>query len=618
MPGYGKQCAVVCVLALSVGMLSGCANSPSPSSTVTITPTSALLSPGQKLQFTASVNLPNAPQFFRWQVNGIVGGSAATGTITTDGVYTAPNTPTTQPMKIGVREQPAVATVSIFDPKHPNPGSVAATQNPLVATYTMPILPGASVQVQFGTDTTYGFSTSMSPAPVAGGPVTVLVAGMRASTTYHMQAVVEMSDGSQYADADHTFTTGAIPADMLPPNITTQLTGVGSPSPGIELLSLALENTGPQNLLCAVATDLAGNVVWYYALPVGASATPIKLLPNGHMLLLTAGTVNDIREIDLAGNLVHQITLGEINASLAQVASFQVTELSHDVLSLPNGHFVLLADYSETINDAPGVPAGTVVAGNALIDWDLQKGAVWTWSVFDHLSFSHAPFGLADWTHANAVIYSPDDGDLIFSMRDQDWIIKINYQDGAGDGSIVWRFGPDGDFTLPSPQAPIEWNYGQHYPIILSPNSSGIFSMMFFNNGNGRLLDSNNDSCGFPGFAACYSSVPIFQVDEYNKTASVVWEDNLIGVFSECCGDALVLSNGDAEFDVADDIELNTTGESYIEEVTQTPSPELVWKMIIKGQLAYRGLRIPSLYPGQVWPANTQQNVRPADDSSYK
>jgi hypothetical protein len=112
--------------------------------------------------------------------------------------------------------------------------------------------------------------------------------------------------------------------------------------------------------------------------------------------------------------------------------------------------------------------------------------------------------------------------------------------------------------------------------------------------------------------------VPIFQVDEYNKTASVVWEDNLIGAFSECCGDALVLSNGDAEFDVADDIELNTTNESYIEEVTQTPSPELVWKMIIKGQLAYRGLRIPSLYPGQVWPANTQQNLRPANDSSYQ
>lgn len=617
MPDYGKQCVVVCVLALSVGMLGGCTNSLSYSSTVKITPTSALVLPGQKLQFAASLSIPNAPQFFSWQVNGIVGGSLGTGTITTAGVYTAPNTPTTQPVQVSIRNQPALATVSIFDPSHPNPGSVAATQNPLVAAYTVPILSGASVHVQFGTDTTYGLSTSTFFAPVAGGPVTVLVAGMRVNTTYHMQAVVEMSDGSQYTDADHTFTTGAIPADMLP-NLNSQLTGVGSPSPGIELLSLVLDATGPQNLLCAVATDLTGNVVWYYALPVGASVTPIKLLPNGHMLLLTAGTVNDIREIDLAGNLIHQVTLSEINTSLAGVASFQIKELSHDVLSLPNGHLILLGDFSETINDAPGVPAGTVVAGNGLIDWDFERGAVWTWSVFDHLSFSHAPYGLTDWTHANAVIYSPDDGDLIFSMRNQNWIVKINYRDGTGDGSILWRFGPDGDFTLPNQEAPIDWNYGQHYPTIQSPNSSGIFSMMFFNNGNGRLMNSNNVSCGSPGVGVCYSSVPIFELNEYTKTAAAVWEDKLSSAFSVCCGDALVLPNGDVEFDVADDINPTTANVSYIEEVTQTQSPELVWRMNITGQLAYRGFRIPSLYPGQVWPAYAQQNLHPANDSSGK
>lgn len=271
----------------------------------------------------------------------------------------------------------------------------------------------------------------------------------------------------------------------------------------------------------------------------------------------------------------------------------------------------MLASIAETINGVSGIPAGTVVTENVLIDWDPQQGAVWTWSTFDHLDLTHAPYGISDWTHGNAVIYSSDDGDLIFSMRNQNWIVKINYADGKGDGSIVWRFGPGGDFSLAGQEAPIEWNYGQHYPTLQSENSSGIFTLMFFNNGNNRLMDSNNDVCGSLGVGECYSSVPIFELNEYTKTASLVWEDNLSPAYSICCGDALVLPNGNVEFDVAADV--NTSNVSYIEEVTQTQAPELVWRMDIQGQLlAYRGFRIPSLYPGQVWPANAEQNARSA------
>jgi hypothetical protein len=88
-------------------------------------------------------------------------------------------------------------------------------------------------------------------------------------------------------------------------------------------------------------------------------------------------------------------------------------------------------------------------------------------------------------------------------------------------------------------------------------------------------------------------------------TATVLWEDNLSPYFSFCCGDALLLPNGDMEVDIAYDLS-TTPGISDIEEVTQTLTPELVWEMQVHGQLAYRGLRVPSLYPGQVWPAAMQ------------
>ena len=597
-----RHCTIILLVGYFLAAATGCGTSIS----FQITPSAALLLPGGTLQFRATgYGAGKSP--LPWAVNGMVGGSASLGTITPDGLYTAPQTASGK-LSVAVRDQSNAATVTIFDASALAPGSIAATQNPLVAAYSIESPAGASVQVRFGRDTNYGLSTSVIPAPASGGEATVLVAGMPAGTTYHMQAVVNLADGSQLVDTDHTYTTGSIPAERLP-NLTTQLSPGGVPSDGIELLSLRPNNVGG-NLLSAVATDLEGNVIWYYDLESSDWAFPIKPLPNGHMLLITSpvveGTgVNEVREINLAGTVINRITLPTVNQLLKTVASFQAASFHHDVAILPNGHLILLVNYPETINNVPGVAPGTVVLGDALIDWDPERGPVWTWSTFDHLDLLHAPYGIGDWTHANAVIYSPDDGNLIVSMRNQNWILKIAYGDGTGDGSVLWRFGPDGDFTLPGQQAPIEWNRGQHYPTIVSPNSAGVFSLMFFNNGNDRLVDSSNTLCSSPGAIPCYSSVPIFQINESTKTATVVWENNLLPYYSICCGDALLLANGNVELDIADDIVVPPAA-SHVEEVTQTLAPELIWKMDIQGQLAYRALRVPSLYAGQVWPAYAQ------------
>lgn len=605
-----SKCALTLLLVCSVVTISGCGSASGGNSVVQISPTQAILTAGQQFQFNVVTGVPNPPQF-AWQVNGVEGGSPTTGTISTSGMYTAPAKAFSQPVQISIRGQAAQATVSIFDSSQPNQGSVTATQNPLVAAYAIPVPDGGSAQVQFGTDTTYGLSTSVTSKATGGGVTTIYVAGMLQNTTYHMQATLNLPGGGQYTDADHTFTTGAIPAGLTP-NISTELTGNGTAADGVELLDLV--PITPTTALSAMATDLSGNIIWYYDMGAGNYPFPIKLLPNGHMLLVNGGPQNDVREIDLAGNIIHQITFDQIKASLGNVVSWGLISLNHDILTLPNGHLLLLASIQQAVQNVPGVKNGTEVQGNGLVDWDLDQGAVWTWSTFDHLEVSHAPYGLPDWTHGNSLLYSPDDGNLFFSMRNQSWIIKINYQDGTGDGSILWKFGPGGDFTLASGEAPIDWNYGQHDITLQSPNSTGIFSLMFFDNGNNRLVDSNDDVCGTNGVEACYSSVPIFQVNEYTKSASVLWQATQLPVYSICCGDALVLPNGNVEYDVA--FSGTTPNVSYIQEVTQTDSPEVVWQMTITGQLAYRGFRIPSLYPGVTWPANAQQNVRKAAGAS--
>jgi arylsulfate sulfotransferase len=591
---WRTYCAVA-GLAASCLMFTDCGNSVS-----LITPSAVVLTPGQTFQFTVGTTGLSLPVL---AVNGTAGGSPSSGTITPGGLYTAPGSASAQPITISIQGQSSSATVTLFNPANFVPGSVAATQNPLVASYSITVPAGASVQVQFGVDTSYGISTSAVQTPT-GGVVPVLVAGMRANTTYHMQAIADLSNGTQLLDTDHTFTTGPIPAAQIP-NITAQTFGSATPSPGVELFSL-VATTSNTNPLSTVATDLDGNVIWYYAIESTAYPFPVKPMANGHMLvnafpyMLGVGP-NEVREIDLAGNIINRVSLDTVNRALAGTVPYQIGTIHHDVAVLPNGHWILLANIAQVINNVSGIPPGTSMVGDVLIDWDVQKGeADWNWSTFDHLNLTHAPYGFADWTHGNAIIYSPDDGNLILSMRNQNWIIKINYQNGAGDGSILWTLGDGGSFTLPEGQAPIEWNYGQHYPTIVSPNSAGVISLMFFNDGNGRLMDGNNDVCSTPGVGACYSSVPIFQLDEANNTATVMWEDNLSPYFSLCCGDALLLANGDMEVDIADGLNV---GYSDIEEATQTQTPELVWNMEVTGQLAYRGFRIPSLYPGESWPA---------------
>jgi arylsulfate sulfotransferase len=583
-----------------IQILSGCTTGTYTSVVpATITPSNAVLLPGQTLQFTAtgnSLSLANPT----WMVNGVPGGSPTTGTITSSGLYTAPTSPSVMTVQVtegnliqGVKSAPS--QVSLFSLDKFEAGTVSSSNNPQVGLYTFRAPQGASVQIQFGTSTNYGLTTWAQEAPVGGGTVSILVAGMRASTTYHMQAVVQLPNGQRVVDADHVFTTGDLPAELAP-NITVPQAAEAGAAPGVELLDLV---TTQQNELVALATDLVGNVIWYYKLDPGEIPHAVKPLPNGHMLVLSFGATNEVREIDLAGNVVNRLSITDVAQGLSAIgASFQALEsLHHDILELPNGHLILLANYTQTFTDQPGF---STVTGDALVDWDPQeKSPVWTWSTFDHIPLTHAPLSKIDWTHANAVIYSPDDGNLILSMRHQNWIVKINYQNGAGDGRILWRLGPDGDFSLPSGQAPMEWNYAQHYPTVLGPNSAGIFHLMFFNNGNYRLLDTANHVCGTAEFAQCYSSVPIFEVNEYANTARVLWEYNLSPHYSLCCGNASVLANGDIEYDVA--LDVNTPNQSYIQEVTQTQAPQLVWQLNITGQIMYRGFRIPSLYPGVVW-----------------
>jgi arylsulfate sulfotransferase len=488
-----------------------------------------------------------------------------------------------------------------FAPNSVQGGVVTPTQNPQVARYTIMPPSGATVTIDFGTDTTYGLQTWAVPAPLDGSPVSILVAGMRVFTTYHMRARMNLPDGSQSFDSDHVFNTGGLGPERFPLVAVTRPGGL-EPNPGIELVDIVsfavVPSTAP---VMSAAFDLNGNLIWFADLDDGVRqdvSFPIKPLPNGNFLMVVTGGFDGVREINLANETIYQFSADSVNQALAQ-AGFQLVigGFHHDILPLPNGHLILLANTAKSFTNLPGFPGTTQVTGDVLIDLDQSRKPVWVWSAFDHLDVNHQPLGFPDWTHANAIIDSPDDGNLILSMRNQNWVVKINYRDGAGDGSILWRLGPGGDFVIPG-GSPADFNYAQHYPVLTGAKSSGVFPLMLFDNGNNRIMDSNGTVCGSPGAPACYSRPVLFELDETSKTAQILWQDKL-SVFTLCCGSINTLGNGDAEFDIAF-APILPSG-SRVQEITQDSVPRLVWQMDVIGQLAYRAFRIPSLYPGVQW-----------------
>lgn len=493
-------------------------------------------------------------------------------------------------------------------------GQVTATNNPQVALYAMTLPMPGSMWVEFGTDTSYGLKTWEQSTGATGGKVSVFVAGMRAGTTYHMRAAVRFADGTMATDVDHVFTTGVVPEGMRL-NVTATTAAGMTPQPGVELLN-PLSGT-PSGV---VVTDLQGNTLWTYANPSAVAqnyVNGVKMLANGDLLMaigmglpfstIPAGAVNEIREVNLAGDTVRRITVDDLNAALAMTscAECRVTlaTFHHDVEPLENGHWLVLATavvpLSSTTTPALTNAAPATVLGDVVVDLDANLKPVWVWSAFRHLDPNRHPFGVTDWTHGNAVTYSKDDGNLLLSLRHQNWVLKVRYMDGVGDGAVLWRLGAGGDFALEGGVDPTDWMYAQHFPAFFSTNTSGVFSLGVMDNGNNRVL-TDETVCGTQGAAACYTTIPVWRIDERAKTAAFTFRQVLPAKeYSFFGGNIQQLANGHVEYDLCGVGMMPAS--SQVSEVTQDASAQTVWSMQVQGTYLYRASRMGSLYPGVQW-----------------
>jgi len=582
---------------------------------VSISPEYTALSPGQQIHFTATGGSP-----LTWLVNGVAGGSAATGTVDSSGYYTAPSslaqsanfTITAQVTASPQNNATAVASVI-------NPGQIQPTINPQVVQYSIYLPAPGKVSIEFGPSASYGRSTWQLPTPTAyGGQVSIYVAGMLGDTLYHMRAQVVLNDGSTFADLDHTqFSSGQLlKTGTPPPTSPITISGSGTPQPGIEMWNTITPRSDAE----AFATDLSGNVIWAYTYSGTALdyIQGIQLLPNGDLLMVISylsslskqgdsskTTINLIREVDLAGDTVRELSMDTLNQKLAAAglrdsdgSAYQLTSFHHSVLALPNGHWVLLAADPKNFTNLPGYPGTTSVLGDVLVDVDQNSTPDWVWSSFDHLDVNRHPMNFPDWTHSNDLLYSSDDHNLLLSIRHQNWIVKIDFDDGHGSGNVLWRLGEGGDFKLVGGTDPTDWFYAQHGMSYFTPNTTGDFRLGLMDNGNDRITPAGQANCELETSAnsQCYSTVPVLEVNESSMTATVVTHDvPPPSYFTFFGGNVEQLANGDVQANFC-----AALGGAIVQELDPSLT-HVVWQGTTANADQFRVDRLPSLYPGVQW-----------------
>jgi arylsulfate sulfotransferase len=367
------------------------------------------------------------------------------------------------------------------------------------------------------------------------------LAGLRAEMTYYVYHVIDSGDSFEFGPVV-TARTRSVTADL------PQTTVLKPAPPGSRETIVLQENVFASQL----ATDLAGRVVWYYPGPPLTFMT--RPAGGGTFFGIVQDPAGDpwrqaLREFNLIGVTIRETNAGRVNEQLKALGKRQINSFHHEALRLPDGNIAVLAGVEQILTGVQG--AGAVdVLGDMVVVLDGDLNVVWSWDAFDHLDTHRLatlgeqclpnacpPLMLAksanDWTHANSIEPTPD-GNLLISFRSQDWVVKVNYDSGEGNGDVLWRLGLGGDFKLVPADASL-WFSHQHDPRY-EPLSSD--RLMILDNGNFRRdADPKAASRG-----------QVYQLDEQSKTATLAVNVDL-GLYSLAVGSVEKLLNGNYWFD---------------------------------------------------------------------
>ncbi|HLY16754.1 MAG TPA: aryl-sulfate sulfotransferase [Bryobacteraceae bacterium] len=356
-------------------------------------------------------------------------------------------------------------------------------------------------------------------------------------------------------------------------------------------------------------------------------------------------------QIDLAGNTIRETNTGAVQQQLLSlgavdggpcdvfpspppVGSGCLDTFSHDAIQFnigPNQYTALLSDIERifpagTQGDTSGLPVD--IRGSMIVVLDSNWQAVWYWDSFNPAGGGNgypllpitrvAPLdeicsigqpgcdaiqllgpGISptaiDWLHCNSLYYWPTDtsggasGDLVWSSRNQDWVMKVDYHNGTGKGDLLWTMGPCGSFAFNNVyNDPWPWFSGQHDA---GMENNGAGPLTVFDDGNTRVSRPGRSTQCMPGAGGGNSRGMALSVDEAGMQVTPVLSADL-GGFSPANGSAQLLSNGNYFF-----LSGVVAKSGYAIEIFPTPGTETGTQALnIQGSEGYRAWRMPSLY----------------------
>ncbi len=251
------------------------------------------------------------------------------------------------------------------------------------------------------------------------------------------------------------------------------------------------------------------------------------LLPDGNLGVMINGGVD---EYGLDGTFVRSVKTVGGPAD------------PHDVLILPNGHFVMVTAQPRTGVDLSALdgPSSASICDHVVQEVDPGDGSVvWSWDTYDHIPVTEmdpqwnaaiignppSPACGYDIYHWNAI--EPTGTGFILSFRHLDAVYEID----QATGNIVWKLGgssrPESLTVVGDPVFTGGSHFGGQHDSRLQPD--GTVTLFDDGSGLGRLPRAVR-----------------YTIDTTNGTATLVSSVSDAGITASfCCGSARYLGSGD-------------------------------------------------------------------------
>jgi hypothetical protein len=497
-------------------------------------------------------------------------------------------------------------------------GVVNPTQHPLVALFSAPACPqGNYLRVRF--QLVSGAPSYTDWKPCQATTMNFHVAGMLPQTQYMMNREEFVgSSKTVVPGAKLPFQTGTIPGGVVLPSFTLLQAAPAESQEYPVILHGFFDYQKPYPI---TATDLAGNVIWY-------SPVPFTLIGHSEFNGRIMGLFSEgrdphqqiLREADLAGNITLETNASIVNEQLAALAAKNnqkpvvIYGFHHEARRLVNGNIMVLGQEDLVSSSAQGGTAQNPVdiLADVVLILDSNLQVLWYWDSFAHLDISRTatlgdlcngqpsclPFNPTftianDWLHSNSAQITSD-GNILLSVRNQDWILKIDYRDGIGDGHVIWRLGNGGDFLLLNPAdttcadpGAFLWFSHQHDPEFQFNDDviGGVQFLTLFDNGNTRRAKCD---------PASNSRAVLLTLDEPDLVVNMTAPD--LGAYSGALGAAQFVTYSSGAFMSVDNGAIGGAPNGNSQSVELDASGNVRFKLQVNDALTYRSFRMTDLY----------------------